>query len=74
MTVLIEVLSIIWHTVVAMLGTVINVVIELLPEFLQLKQIMGYFTPEGIIALCVGVPTIVIVAIKLMIKILQKNV
>lgn len=73
MAIFIEIVSVLWQTIVAMLGAFVNIVIELLPEFLQLKQIMGYFTPEGLIALWIGVPTIVIIAVKFIIKKLVKE-
>lgn len=31
-----------------------------LPAILEIKKVMGYFTPAGMIALYLGVPTIVI--------------
>lgn len=39
-----------------------------LPEFMKLKQVLGYFTPEGIIALWLGVPTFVITALVFLVK------
>ena len=31
-----------------------------LPAILEIKKVMGYFTPAGMIALYLGVPTIVV--------------
>ena len=46
MEILFEVLSVIW--------------IENLPLFMEMKQVLGMFTPAGMIALYLGVPTIVV--------------
>jgi len=31
-----------------------------LPAILEIKKVLGYFTPAGIIALSLGVPTIIV--------------
>ena len=35
-------------------------IIENLPLFMEMKQVLGIFTPAGMIALYLGVPTIVV--------------
>ena len=39
-----------------------------LPAILEIKKVMGYFTPAGMIALYLGVPTIVISALFFLIR------
>ena len=46
-----------------MLSAIGTAVWQNLPELLELKKIMGYFTPVGMVALYLGVPTIVVTAI-----------
>ena len=44
-------------------------VFENLPALLELKKVMDYFTPAGLIALSIGVPTIMITIV---IKVIKK--
>ena len=39
-----------------------------LPAILEFKKVMGYFTPAGMIALYLGVPTIVISVLFLVVR------
>lgn len=49
-------------------------VLDNLPALLELKKIMGYFTPLGMIAFYIGVPTIVVsIAYKLIKKFLRSR-
>lgn len=69
MTIFIEVLSTMWQVVWGLLSGIGNAVLDNLPALLELKKIMGYFTPLGIIALYIGVPTFVVsIAYKLVKK------
>jgi len=45
-----------------------NMIWQLIPTILELMKIKSYFTPAGIIALQIGVPTIVISAIIFLVK------
>lgn len=56
-----------------MLTAIGTAIWENLPEILQFKQIMGYFTPAGIVALYLGVPTIVITVIIFFAKVAIKK-
>ena len=60
MTIFIEIISVLWQTITGLLGAIATAIWNNLPEILQLKQIVGYFTPAGVIGLYLGVPTIVV--------------
>ena len=63
MEIFIEVMTVFWQAFWGFLSAVGTVIWENLPELLELKKIMGYFTPVGMIALYLGVPIIVITAL-----------
>ena len=60
MKIFIQIISALWQVVTGILGAIATAIWNNLPEIMKLKQIMGYFTPTGIIALSLGVPTLVI--------------
>ena len=60
MEILFEVLSIIWVTISTFFEGMFTMIFENLPLFMEMKQILGMFTPAGMIALYLGVPTIVV--------------
>ena len=60
MEILFEVLSVIWITVSSLFEGMFSMIIENLPLFMEMKQVLGMFTPAGMIALYLGVPTIVV--------------
>ena len=60
MEILFEVLSVIWITISSLFEGVFAIIIENLPLFMEMKQVLGMFTPAGLIALYLGVPTIVV--------------
>ena len=72
MKIFIEIISALWQVVTGILGAIATTIWNNLPEIMKLKQIMGYFTPTGIIALWLGVPTVIVsVAIFTLKKILK---
>ena len=74
MVVLIETLSILWQTITSFFLGLGKSVVENLPSILEFKKVIGYFTPEGMIALSIGVPTVfVTVTIKLIKKFVQSR-
>jgi len=74
MAILIEILSTMWQVIWGLLSGTGKAVFENLPALLELKKIMGYFTPLGLIALYIGVPTIVVsIAYKLIKKFLRSR-
>lgn len=60
MEILFEVLSVIWITISSLFEGVFAIIIENLPLFMEMKQVLGMFSPAGMIALYLGVPTIVV--------------
>lgn len=59
----VEVMIVFWQVFWGFLSAIGTAIWENLPELLELKKVMGYFTPVGMIALYLGVPTIVITAL-----------
>ena len=68
MKIFIEVMAVFWQAFWGLLNVIGTVIWQNLPELLELKKIMGYFTPTGMIALYLGVPTIVITALVWVVK------
>ena len=68
MEIFIEVMTVFGQAFWGFLKVIGTVIWQNLPELLELKKIMGYFTPTGMIALYLGVPTIVITALVWVIK------
>ena len=68
MEIFIEVMTVFWQAFWGCLNVIGTVIWQNLPELLELKKIMGYFTPTGMIALYLGVPTIVITALVWILK------
>ena len=74
MAILIEILSTMWQVIWGLLSGIGKAVFDNLPALLELKKIMGYFTPLGMIALYIGVPTVVVsIAYKLIKKFLRSR-
>ena len=68
MKIFIEIITLLWQAfwgTMKAFGTAIWVI---LPAFLEFKKVMGYFTPAGMIALYLGVPTIVISVLFLVVR------
>ena len=63
-----EVLSVIWQVISWFFTTIFSLIIDNLPELLELKEIMGYLTPIGMIAAILGVSTGVVSTIIWIIK------
>ena len=68
MEIFIEVMTVFWQAFWGVLKVIGTVIWQNLPELLELKKITGYFTPTGMIALYLGVPTIVITALVCILK------
>lgn len=74
MSILIEILSTMWNVIWGLLSGIGKAVFENLPALIELKKVMSYFTPLGMIALYIGVPTIVVsIAYKLIKKFLRSR-
>lgn len=68
MKILTEVLSVIWQVISWFFTTIFSLIIDNLPELLELKEIMGYLTPIGMIAAILGVSTGVVSTIIWIVK------
>lgn len=63
-----------WQVTWGLLSGIGKAVFDNLPALLELKKIMGYFTPLGMIALYIGVPTFIVsIAYKLIKKFLRSR-
>lgn len=60
MTIFIEIITVLWQAFWGMLKAFGTAIWDNLPAILEIKKVMGYFTPAGMIALYLGVPTIVV--------------
>lgn len=68
MKIFIEIITVLWQSFWGMLKAFGTVIWDNLPAILEIKKVMGYFTPAGMIALYLGVPTIVISLLVLAVK------
>lgn len=67
-----EILSILGKTIWGLLSALFSVIWNNLPEILEIKKVLEYFTPAGAVAIYLGVPTlVVIVAVKLIRKLIS---
>ena len=74
MDILIEVVTVFWQAFWGFLSVIGSVIWENLPMLLEIKKIMGYFTPVGMVALYLGVPTIIVTATIWLIKKAVKSI
>lgn len=68
MTIFIEIITVLWQAFWGMMKAFGTAIWDNLPEILEIKKVMGYFTPAGMIALYLGVPTVVISILFLAVK------
>ena len=70
--IIIEILSILGQTIWGLLFALFSVIWNNLPEILEIKKVLGYFTSAGAVAIYLGVPTIVVtIAVKLIRKLVR---
>ena len=70
--IIIEILSILGQTIWGLLSALFSVICNILPEKKKKKNVLGYFTPAGAVAIYLGVPTIVVtIAVKLIRKLVR---
>lgn len=74
MDIFIEVMTVFWQAFWGFLYVIGSTIWENLPALLEIKKIMGYFTPVGMVALNLGVPTFIISAAIWLIKKAAKNI
>ena len=70
--IIIEILSILGQTIWGLLSALFSAICNILPEILEIKKVLGYFTPAGAVAIYLGVPTIVVtIAVTLIRKLVR---
>jgi len=74
MDILIEVVTVFWQAFWGFLSVIGSVIWENLPALLEIMKIMGYFTPVGMVALYLGVPTIIVTATIWLVKKAVKSI
>lgn len=60
MKIFIEIITVLWQTFWGTLKAFGTAIWDNLPAILEIKKVMGYFTPAGMIALYLGVPLFVV--------------
>ena len=73
MKILIEIITVLWQAFWEILKAFGTAIWDNLPAILEIKKVMGYFTPAGMIALYLGVPTIVIGILFLVVRKIIKD-
>ena len=73
MTIFIEIITVLWKAFWGILKAFGTAIWDNLPAILEIKKVMGYFTPAGMIALYLGVPTIVIGILFLVVRKIIKD-
>ena len=68
MTIFIEIITVLWQAFWGMLKAFGTAIWDNLPAILEIKKVMGYFTPAGIVALYLGVPLFVVSLVLFIIK------
>lgn len=68
MKIFIEIITVLWQAFWEMLKAFGMALWDNLPAILEIKKVMGYFTPAGIVALYLGIPTIVITIVSIITK------
>ena len=68
MTNFIEIITVLWQAFWGTMKAFGTAIWDNLPAILEFKKVMGYFTPAGMIALYLGVPTIVISVLFLVVR------
>lgn len=63
-----EIVGVIFQTMWAFFSGIATALWENLPTILEIKKVLGYFSPVEMVALSLGVPTIVITATVFIIK------
>lgn len=68
MKIFIEIMTVLWQAFWEILKAFGMALWDNLPAILEIKKVMGYFTPAGIVALYLGIPTIVITIVSIITK------
>ena len=73
MTIFIEMITGLWQAFWGILKAFGTAIWDNLPAILEIKKVMGYFTPAGMVAFYLGVPTMVISFICFIIRRVRKS-
>lgn len=68
MKIFIEIITVLWQAFWGMLNAFGTAIWDNLPAIFEIKKVMVYFTPAGMVALYLGVPTIVVTLVIFMCK------
>lgn len=60
MTIFIEIITVLWQAFWETMKAFGTAIWDNLPAILEIKKVMGYFTPAGMLALYLGVPLFVV--------------
>lgn len=73
MEIFIEIVGVLWQTISGLISAFATAIWDNLPAILEIKKVMRYFTPVGMVALYLGVPTVVISAFIVCVKITKSK-
>lgn len=73
MKIFIEIITVLWQAFWGILKAFGTVIWDNLPALLEIKKVMGYFTPVGMVALCLGVPSMLVSLLFYVCKIIVKR-
>ena len=73
MTLFIEIITVLWKTVWGILSAFVSAIWDALPFVVEIKKILGNFTPTSVIAFWFGVPSIVITILIFVLKKIIKS-
>lgn len=68
MKIFIEIVTVLWQAFWGMLKAFGTAIWDNLPAILEIKKVMGYFTPMGMIALYLGVPSFIVSLVLFIVK------
>lgn len=73
MKIFIEIITVLWQAFWGILKAFGTAIWENLPAILEIKKVMGYFTPAGMVALYLGVPSMLVSLLFYVCKIIVKR-
>lgn len=73
MKIFIEMVTVLWQAFWGMLKAFGSAIWDNLPAILEIKKVMGYFTPVGMVALYLGVPSMLVSLLFYVCKIIVKR-
>ena len=73
MTIFIEIITVLWQAFWGTMKAFGTAIWNNLPAILEFKKVMGYFTPAGMVALYLGVPSMLVSLLFYVCKIIVKR-